>query len=458
MTKQFFESFVEKKDGKMLAIASDETIDRMGESLIIDKWDFTNFLKNPVLQLSHNYERPPVGVAKNIQIQGKRILFEPVFHEITQEAREIKKLYEEGIMKAFSVGFVAPKDEKGKYELLEISAVSIPANPNALIMARSYDAKIVKDVSVWVCKTVNGKEECPKKEDILENNKKEEQKIMEIDIEALKKQDEIKFEKAISKSAKCRMKDEAESECRSRKISEMIDEGYEKDQASAVAYKLCAVSCENKAAHKEGDECQMDDGKMGEMHPDENGNMACMKKKEASKEGDACKMDNGEMGTMQMSDEGAMACMPKKIEAKEQPKNADEVLTGMTGMMQEMGAHISDMQSNHSGMMDMMGKMAEMMGEKALKEIKEIKIKSGRVISKKNREKLQEAKQQLQIAVSAIEELLDLSESISSEDIQPAKVGEPKEANVSARKVLRALQTIAKNSNFALNQIKKESK
>ena len=160
--KQYFESFVEKKEGKMFAVASDATVDRMGDSLSADKWDVTNFVKNPVLQLSHDYNQPPVGIAKNLEIKAGKLFFEPVFHEITQTAREIKKLYKAGIMKAFSVGFIPAKEKDGKYELLEISAVAVPANPNALLLVKSFDAKTVKQVSAWVSKNVGGKEDFSK--------------------------------------------------------------------------------------------------------------------------------------------------------------------------------------------------------------------------------------------------------------------------------------------------------
>jgi uncharacterized protein len=152
MDKINLKAYIEKIEGKMVAIATDETVDRHGESLSIDAWDLKNYKKNPVLQFAHDYNTPPVGIAKNIRRDGKRLLFEPVFHEFTQLAKDVKKLFDEGIMKAFSVGFIphhGRKDNGEQYtslELLEISAVPIPANPAAIVIEKALKADEEKEL------------------------------------------------------------------------------------------------------------------------------------------------------------------------------------------------------------------------------------------------------------------------------------------------------------------------
>ena len=138
-------AFVEKVDGKMVAIASDETMDRHGDSLKVDLWDLKNYKKNPVLQFAHDYSQPPVGIAKNIRKEDGKLLFEPVFHSFTQLARDVGTLYDEGIMNAFSVGFIPHADEQGNaksLELLEISAVPVPANPAAVVLEKSMKLEV----------------------------------------------------------------------------------------------------------------------------------------------------------------------------------------------------------------------------------------------------------------------------------------------------------------------------
>jgi HK97 family phage prohead protease len=142
---------------KMVAVASQEIEDREGEVLSIDGWDLKNYKKNPVLMWSHNTQEPPIGVADKIKVgeyNGKKaLMFSPIFHDITEMARAIKRMFEEGILSTFSVGFL-PKDQDGnkyiKQELLEISAVPIPALPQAQIITRAKKAgikeEIVKDI------------------------------------------------------------------------------------------------------------------------------------------------------------------------------------------------------------------------------------------------------------------------------------------------------------------------
>ena len=160
MEKRTLEALIEQRDGKLLAVASTEVIDRVGDSLKVIDWDFKNFKRNPVLQAGHIYfPQYTIGVAKNIRIEGKRVIFEPVFHDITQMAREIEKIYQEGYLKAFSVGYIPAGKEGGKNELLEISAVAVPANPEALMTGqKSIKATEVKNVANWVAKKCQGKE------------------------------------------------------------------------------------------------------------------------------------------------------------------------------------------------------------------------------------------------------------------------------------------------------------
>ena len=93
----------------------------------------------------------PIGRAKKIGIKDidgkKKLVFEPEFEEITDEGKVIAEMYRQGFMKAFSVGFIPKEAEKIstdgewpprykfiKQELVEISAVPVPALPTATIL------------------------------------------------------------------------------------------------------------------------------------------------------------------------------------------------------------------------------------------------------------------------------------------------------------------------------------
>jgi len=159
--KKNLKALVTQKDGKMLAVASTEDEDRVGDKLKVTDWDLENFKKNPVIQAGHDYKPQfTIGVAENIHIdrKKKRLVFEPVFHTITQLAREIKEMYEQDFLRAFSVGYMPAKEEGGKNQLLEISAVAVPANPNALVVAKSLKNNKVEEIEAWI------KDKCKEKE------------------------------------------------------------------------------------------------------------------------------------------------------------------------------------------------------------------------------------------------------------------------------------------------------
>ena len=142
---QFIKALTEKgKDNKLVAVASDETKDRAGDSLGIKTWKLTNYKKNPVLLFAHDYRQLPIGVAEKIWMENKKLKFIPKFQTVSQVGQQVKTLYEEGFLKAWSVGFI-PKYKDNKLvsnELLEISAVPVPANPNALVEAKAKGLKV----------------------------------------------------------------------------------------------------------------------------------------------------------------------------------------------------------------------------------------------------------------------------------------------------------------------------
>ena len=98
-----FSGLLEKKEGEVLGIASNETPDRDGEIIKQDGWDLRNFKKNPVILASHNYHEFPIGKASNIKVENKKLTFKMVFSEATEKAKEAAQLVQEGILKSFSI-------------------------------------------------------------------------------------------------------------------------------------------------------------------------------------------------------------------------------------------------------------------------------------------------------------------------------------------------------------------
>lgn len=132
-------------------VASDETVDRYGDVILVRGWDDTNFLKNPVFLWAHRSADPPIGKVISIERRmDKPALLAGVQFadkETYPFADTIFKLYKGGFVNAVSVGFLPleyrPRVENGetvgtefiRQELLELSAVPVPANPEAVQLA-----------------------------------------------------------------------------------------------------------------------------------------------------------------------------------------------------------------------------------------------------------------------------------------------------------------------------------
>src|SRR3990167_8882835 len=146
-----------------VAVASTAVVDRHGESINQEGWDLKSFKANPVMLWAHDHSEISVGNARNIHIERAagtpRLVFTPDFHDKTPTAKALKELFEEGWLNSFSVGFI-PKDFDGKtstylkQELLEISAVNVPANPDARMM--SYKSLVKKGFEKDVAEEVTG--------------------------------------------------------------------------------------------------------------------------------------------------------------------------------------------------------------------------------------------------------------------------------------------------------------
>ena len=65
MEKQYLQFKVaEATKEKMTIVASDETLDRYGEVVPLDAWDFKNYKKNPVLLVDHDYKISKIVMEK----------------------------------------------------------------------------------------------------------------------------------------------------------------------------------------------------------------------------------------------------------------------------------------------------------------------------------------------------------------------------------------------------------
>lgn len=154
----------EVADRTLEIAGSTEEKDRMGDIVHAGGWKLGSFKKNPVFMWAHRYDDPPIGRAVKVWVdkETSRLMFNVEFAgpEIYEFADTIFKLYKGGFLHATSVGFI-PLNWEGKgeenpnpkwegniftsQELLELSAVPVPANANALVSARDKGFITVKE-------------------------------------------------------------------------------------------------------------------------------------------------------------------------------------------------------------------------------------------------------------------------------------------------------------------------
>jgi hypothetical protein len=139
----------------VLFTISKEVVDRDGDILRASGVDFTNYMKNPVFLSFHNSREFPLGKVTRFWVEGnevKAIVYFPTLEELATDpnnASEKAKLvdftyhcYKTGMLNAVSVGFIPLEwieTDNGydilKWELLEFSAVAVPANQDAIAQA-----------------------------------------------------------------------------------------------------------------------------------------------------------------------------------------------------------------------------------------------------------------------------------------------------------------------------------
>lgn len=147
-----------------------------------------DYLKNPVFLWMHDKSKPPIGRITAIEKQGNVLIGvvefwknegEPdTWSESDKLANSIYEQYKNGFLKAVSVAF-RPVDAEynrntggniyNSYVVTEISAVTVPDNPDALIRAKSIgiDMEIVKSYCEEAMKVFNA-ETSHKEIDLIE--------------------------------------------------------------------------------------------------------------------------------------------------------------------------------------------------------------------------------------------------------------------------------------------------
>jgi len=123
-------------------------LDRFGERVDPQGWDFSRYMKNPVVEWAHRYDIPAIGKIEGLAVDGSGLHGFVVFNDKSFDpfGWGIGERVKAGVIRAGSVGFrvteieiPSKEDSKDgtslifrKQELLEFSICNVPANPWAL--------------------------------------------------------------------------------------------------------------------------------------------------------------------------------------------------------------------------------------------------------------------------------------------------------------------------------------
>lgn len=165
---KFVEEIKEAEDRTFEVIASTEGQDRDGEVVMQDGMSIENYLKNPVILFAHDYWSLPIGKATHVEKRDGKTIIRGVFAsaEANPVAEKVYRLYKEGILTAVSIGFIPKRYEGNRItecELLELSFVPVPANPEALslmnwakeLVGMAKEAKMTSELAFAVKSALN---------------------------------------------------------------------------------------------------------------------------------------------------------------------------------------------------------------------------------------------------------------------------------------------------------------
>jgi HK97 family phage prohead protease len=136
-------------------------LDRFGERIDPQGWDFKRYMANPIVEWAHRYGIPAIGKIEGLAVDSDGLHGLVFFNDKSFDAFgwSIGQRVKAGVIRAGSVGFrvieieiPSKEDSKDgtslifrKQELLEFSICNVPANPFALAKAMSNEQLAVSN-------------------------------------------------------------------------------------------------------------------------------------------------------------------------------------------------------------------------------------------------------------------------------------------------------------------------
>ncbi|WP_341675220.1 phage major capsid protein [Niveibacterium sp. SC-1] len=135
--------------GEFTAIVATERRDAYGDELHIAGAELADYEANPVLLCEHD-RNEPIGRMVSLERLADRLVarFRLASAGVSAAADRVRTLIAEGVLNAVSAGFLPIEAEPipgagqrfTRWSLAEVSVVTLPANPDALIVARAAPA------------------------------------------------------------------------------------------------------------------------------------------------------------------------------------------------------------------------------------------------------------------------------------------------------------------------------
>ncbi len=132
------------KEGEVEVVVSTDAWDSHGERINVEGIDLKDFKKNPVVLWAHDGFNLPIAKATKIWKEGNKLMARVMFKMNDEFPRKIYEYIVEEYVRAVSIGGAV--EEWGhdgltiaKMTMKEFSFVSIPANQEALVTAKSLD-------------------------------------------------------------------------------------------------------------------------------------------------------------------------------------------------------------------------------------------------------------------------------------------------------------------------------
>jgi len=132
------------QEGEVEFIVSTNAMDSYGERINVEGINLTEFKKNPVVLWGHDGFNLPIAKATKIWKNGDKLMARAKFYLKDEFARKVYEYILDGYLNAVSIGgmvteWASDGSTIDKMMMKEFSVVSVPANPEAMVVSKSLD-------------------------------------------------------------------------------------------------------------------------------------------------------------------------------------------------------------------------------------------------------------------------------------------------------------------------------